>query len=213
MAPRSPQEDNDSDGDRVEDPAVTPLSNPPAAHRLLTAKFVTLADLESALHMRPRLASISAGCGPLTRPRMWASSRASNTAVWREKFGPLRHSRGSRPRAKKGCTWQVVARALACNQRQWALEIRDGCDSHNHRAVAYHMLKNRFIDEHKAFITTYITRPMIPSREIAKDLRGRFPGIIFTARPLKNLRHRLKKATHEGYIPFQLTMALPTILS
>ncbi|KAK0725679.1 hypothetical protein B0H67DRAFT_571132 [Lasiosphaeris hirsuta] len=49
---------------------------------------------------------------------------------------------------------------------------------------------------------------MIPSREIAKHLRERFPGIIFTTRQLKKLRHRLKKATHKGYTPFQATMAL-----
>ena len=101
---------------------------------------------------------------------------------------------------KRGCTWRAIAKALVSNGRCWTVEIRQGCESHNHEVG---IVKRRFSPEHKAFIAYYAERPAISTREIAKSLRDTFPSIIFTRRQVKNARYKLCKDLLNGYTPFQ----------
>ena len=41
------------------------------------------------------------------------------------------------------------------------------------------------------------------TREIGVELRKAFPTLNFTAKQLRNYRHRLRKASLSGYTPFQ----------
>jgi hypothetical protein len=129
--------------------------------------------------------------------------------------GPIRPTKSVGVRStstrKRGCTWEATAKALSCNGRRWTLEIRSGHEHHNHPAeerAEYTPLIPNFNSEQYAFISTYAARPSIPTREIAKDLRAKFPGIVFTTRRLNNARFRASLDALDGYTPVQATLRM-----
>jgi hypothetical protein len=108
---------------------------------------------------------------------------------------------------KCGCPWAATAKALAQNNRKWSLEIRPGFDCHENHLPAGSREDIRslrkFKPDHIAYIATYDNKPSIRAREIATQLRERFPGIIFTRQDLRNARYQLRKAASQGYTPIQ----------
>ncbi|KAK0706089.1 hypothetical protein B0T26DRAFT_679817 [Lasiosphaeria miniovina] len=72
----------------------------------------------------------------------------------------------------------LVAKALAKDERKWTLHIVNS--THNHPpAESRANLVGKFLPKHKAFVATYSDRPAISNREIARDLRTKFPGFVF----------------------------------
>jgi hypothetical protein len=93
---------------------------------------------------------------------------------------------------------------LASNHRKWTFQVKEGHTTHNHPAAEDHTdLQLKWKTEHKAFVLSFLNRPAVSSREIARQLRDEFPGIIFNRRQLRNLRGSQRKATLEGYTDFQ----------
>jgi len=97
---------------------------------------------------------------------------------------------------KRDCPWRAIAKALASNDRKWTFELTD---HHEHQNYPMPLdgepffSKYRFTQEHKEFIASYLDRPQIPSRELAIDLRLRFPDNVFTTKQLRNARTALAR--------------------
>jgi len=93
---------------------------------------------------------------------------------------------------------------LASNHRKWTFQVKEGHTTHNHPAAEDHTdLRLKWKTEHKAFVLSFLNQPAVSNREIARQLRDEFPGIIFNRRQLRNLRGSQRKATLEGYPDFQ----------
>jgi len=184
------------------------LSNPSSDHKLLTSQYSTLQDLEDDFHDFVAKAGFS-----IYTKR--SSNKIKSLGYTRIDYGcafdslrpSIAHSRAPST-IKKNCTWEATAKALRVNNRQWTLEIREGCETHNHGATTGPKMRRKFTKEQKEFIKSYLDRPAIPNREIAESLRERFPSINFSRRQLKNTRHRQRKAQLHGLTPFQATMKL-----
>jgi len=93
---------------------------------------------------------------------------------------------------------------LARDGRKWSFQVKDGHDTHNHPPAEDHTDKRvKWKTEHKSFVLSFLDQPAISNREIARQMRHEFPGIIFNRRQLRNLRAKQRKASLEGYTDFQ----------
>ncbi|KAK1773536.1 hypothetical protein QBC45DRAFT_339616, partial [Copromyces sp. CBS 386.78] len=63
------------------------------------------------------------------------------------------------------------AKALPHNDRRWTFELREGHESHSHLPTKKPLVHSTFKAEHKALVATYINRPGMPNRKIARELR------------------------------------------
>jgi hypothetical protein len=199
-------DDDDSD---PED-APEPLANPPPYHKLLTYHYDTLNDLADDLHDWAAQALFGVRKARSANPIKGFGYSRIDFVCMKDKIRPTESiTRKATSTAKSDCGWMATAKALASNNRKWTLEIRAGCEDHNHppaesrEAIA---TLRKFNAEHKAFVASFLDRPAVTARQIAAALRERFPGILFTRKQLWTLRHRLRRDDRDGYNPFQSIM-------
>jgi hypothetical protein len=192
--------------------AVAPLSNPPPGHKLLTYQY----DSYDALQEDLDDFCASAGFAVViarsqNKVKGFGYTRFDLVCSKGKGRKPRGHSRHSST-TKRGCEWQGIAKALLGVDgvtRKWRFEVRQGCESHNdHDAQDQSTVPQKFTPEQVAFVSQYIDRPLIPNREIGRDLRLRFPNLVFEDRQISNLRYRLKQQSLAGYTPFQATKKL-----
>jgi hypothetical protein len=199
--------DTSARGDAQALPA--PLSNPGTSHKLTNSQYDCLDDLLDDLHDHGAKAGFAVyKMRSNNYIKDFGPSRV-DLGCYKGKIQPSRaHSRNTST-VKQGCTWQAIAKALLVNgERKWTFHIKSGCESHvNHEAKDFQCAR-RLRTEHKAFVAQYIDRPAVSNREVAVDLRNKFPGIVFTRRQLRSLRYRLRKESLNGYTPFQATKKL-----
>ena len=194
------------------EPQTEPLSNPPLNHKLLNYQYDSLEDLVSDLHdwgaqarfgiKKARVANAVKGFG---------YTRVDFTCL-KDKIRPTEAPAGrASSTTKNNCPWGATAKALASNGRRWTLEIRSGYETYNYPPAEGRediATLRRFKLEHVAVIALHVNHPAVTNRQLAETLRTQFPGILFTKKQLKNARQRLRKASEDGYTPFQATMKL-----
>ncbi|KAK3383927.1 hypothetical protein B0T24DRAFT_606826 [Lasiosphaeria ovina] len=165
------------DDDAPDAPPPPPLSNPPPGHKLFNTKYNTLDNLIDDL-----------------------SEFAASATFFFFFFLSLRVCSPNNYLKDFGATRQAVAKALIYNDRKWTFELLPGYieyTGHPPTDRDFNLLRSKVIfgPKYKAVIATYTDRPVIPNREIIKDLRKAFPDLIFIR-------------TRKGYTPFQVTKKL-----
>ena len=207
---------SDSDDDRDRAPPNTgpsqphgplPLTNPPRDHKLFTTLYDSFDELMADLNNWADKAKFGVrklrGCNPV---KDFGWSRY-DIGCWR---GTVRRDQGHGNRSTvtkmRDCPWQGAAKALACNGRKWTFELKIGSEVHeNHGPAKSSKRIVQWLPEHIGVVAPYINTPAHRNREIARELRSRFPAFKFKKRHLRNLRYRLKKKALNGYTPFQAT--------
>lgn len=110
---------------------------------------------------------------------------------------------------KQGCTWSASAVAALENKRKWTLRLATGYEKHNHEpaddAEAIPNAK-KLGPEQKAFVSQFADQQGVSNRQIATQLRERFPEVPFARRDLENTRAKIRKDNLDGYTPFQAAM-------
>ncbi|KAK3363947.1 hypothetical protein B0T25DRAFT_627895, partial [Lasiosphaeria hispida] len=204
--------DSESDASGASDSEVPePLSNPPPSHRLFTHQYDSFDDLFSELN------AWAAAAGFQIR-KLRSNNYVKGFGASRIDIGcrqdKIRKSRAiSHPTTttiKRGCTWELVAKALQKNQRKWTLEPVPGREIHtNHPPMDPQFATvTKFRPEFKAFIAQYVDRPAVSNRELLIDMRKQFPSVVFDSKKIRKWRHRLKKLARGGYTPFQTAMKM-----
>ena len=119
------------------------------------------------------------------------------------------HSRATKT-IKRDCEFKAVATALQSNGRKWILQIKESVHTHPLAKRPEDVLHARrgFTAEEKEFVAEYNDKPGAKNRDIAMELRRKFPGIQFNRRQLRNLRFNLRKDDLDGHTAFQATMKI-----
>ncbi|KAK0703304.1 hypothetical protein B0T26DRAFT_681002 [Lasiosphaeria miniovina] len=178
MAARAPSPGENDDAHPA--PAPVPLSMPPPDHKLFTHKYDFLVDLMDDLE---EWSASALFCVRKLRASNKIKDFGHSCVEISCQRGKIRLSEATTQKSQQrtikcDCLLKLVAKALAKDKRKWTLHIVNS--THNHPpAESRANLVGKFLPKHKAFVATYSDRPAISNREIARDLRTKFPGFVF----------------------------------
>ncbi|KAK0713639.1 hypothetical protein B0T26DRAFT_804373 [Lasiosphaeria miniovina] len=102
------------------------------------------------------------------------------------------------------CEFKAVATALVKDNQKWTFDLKESAHNHKLEKDPDKVFRPRrfWTDEEKAFVASYNDRPSVLNRDIAIDIRIKFPSIDFNRRQPRNLRYSLRKNDLASHPPF-----------